>query len=97
MGSPRRCLVRIAPIANGRDAAEQRAAEVLAAGADGVVFPRVRSREDAELAAELLRAAGRGVWPEDRDGRVVGYFMGRRKRAGDPVHARRWVRRTRTG
>jgi 2-keto-3-deoxy-L-rhamnonate aldolase RhmA len=74
-GEPQTLLVRIAPIANGRDAAEQRAAEVLAAGADGVVFPRVRSREDAELAAELLRAAGRGVWPEDRDGRVVGYFM----------------------
>jgi 2-keto-3-deoxy-L-rhamnonate aldolase RhmA len=67
-------LVRIAPIAGGREAAAERVAELLRAGADGIVFPGVRSREDAELGVELLRSGGRGVWPLDPGG-VVGYFM----------------------
>jgi 2-keto-3-deoxy-L-rhamnonate aldolase RhmA len=75
VGAPKTLLVRIAPIANGRENAQARVAELLAAGADGIVFPRVRNREDAEFAVGLLRAGGRGVWPQDPAGKVVGYFM----------------------
>ena len=74
-GAPKSLLVRIAPIANGREAAQARVPELLAAGVDGIVFPGVRSRADAEFGVSLLRAGGRGVWPLDRNGAVLGYFM----------------------
>jgi 2-keto-3-deoxy-L-rhamnonate aldolase RhmA len=74
-GTGKTLLVRIAPIANGREAAQQRVTELLAAGADGIVFPHVRNREDAGFAVSLLRAGGRGVWPLDPEGKVVGWLM----------------------
>jgi 2-keto-3-deoxy-L-rhamnonate aldolase RhmA len=74
-GPSKTLLVRIAPIANGREAARQRVSELLAAGADGIVFPHVRNREDAEFAVGLLRAGGRDPWPLDPASEVLAWLM----------------------
>ena len=70
-------LVRIPPIsADGPDAARARVAEVLAAGADGVVLPHVRSPDEARQAVSFFAEAGADVWsPENPTGTVIAMLM----------------------
>jgi 2-keto-3-deoxy-L-rhamnonate aldolase RhmA len=59
-------LVRIPPIErDGEAAARERVEEILASGADGVVFPHVRGPEDARLAVSMMRDAGADLWSAD--------------------------------
>lgn len=70
-------LVRIPPIsADGADAARARVAEALAAGADGVVLPHVRSPDEARMAVGFFADAGADVWsPSNPDGTVLAMLM----------------------
>lgn len=70
-------LVRIPPISeDGADAARARVAEVLAAGADGIVLPHVRSTEEARLAVDIFEAIGADVWsPTNPGGTVIAMLM----------------------
>lgn len=70
-------LVRIPTIeAAGADSTRARVRAVLAAGADGVVIPHVRSAAEASLAAGFFREAGANVWsPANRTGTVVAMLM----------------------
>lgn len=70
-------LVRIPPIsADGAVAAQDRAMEALAAGADGIVFPHVRSVAEARQVVEFMQAAGADVWsPTNPDGTVIAMVM----------------------
>ena len=70
-------LVRIPPIsADGADATRTRVAEILAAGADGVVIPHVRDLDEARLAVSFFEEAGADVWtPSNSDGSVMAMLM----------------------
>ena len=70
-------LVRIPPIsADGEEATRQRVAEILAAGADGVVLPHVRSAQEARTAISFFAEAGADVWsPSNPDGEVIAMLM----------------------
>lgn len=59
-------LVRIPPIArDGEAQTRERVEEILAAGADGVVFPHVRGPQEATLAVSMMRDAGAELWSAD--------------------------------
>lgn len=75
--SEKTLLVRIPPIsADGPEAARERTAAALAAGADGIVYPHVRSAEEARMVVELMEAAGADVWsPSNPDGTVIAMVM----------------------
>ena len=75
--SEKSLLVRIPPIsADGAEAARARIAEALAAGADGIVLPHVRSAEEARLAVRFFEEAGADVWsPANPEGRVIAMLM----------------------
>ena len=82
LGSPtatgdKTLLVRIPPIsADGADAARARVAEALAAGADGIVLPHVRSPEEARMAVSFFEDIGADVWsPANPDGTVLAMLM----------------------
>lgn len=70
-------LVRIPPIsADGPDAARARVAEALAAGADGIVLPHVRSPEEARQAVSFFEEIGADVWsPANPGGTVIAMLM----------------------
>lgn len=70
-------LVRIPPVsADGAETTRQRVAESLAAGADGIVFPHVRSAEEARLVVSFMEEAGADVWsPTNPDGTVLAMIM----------------------
>jgi hypothetical protein len=70
-------LVRLPTIEDaGAEATRQHVAEVLAAGADGVVIPHVRDPEEARLAVSFFAEAGADVWsPENPDGSIVAMLM----------------------
>lgn len=68
-------LVRIPPIGTEPEKAEVRVAEILEAGADGVVFPHIMNRKQVDLAVQWLGKSRRGVWPLHPAGEIVGYFM----------------------
>lgn len=70
-------LVRIPPIsADGPDAARARVAEALAAGADGIVLPHVRSPEEARQAVSFFQEIGADVWsPANPQGTVIAMLM----------------------
>ncbi len=70
-------LVRIPPIsADGPEAARERTAEALAAGADGIVFPHVRDVEEAGMVVDFMEAAGADVWsPSNPGGSVLAMVM----------------------
>jgi hypothetical protein len=70
-------LVRIPPVsADGAEAARTRIRESLAAGADGIVLPHVRSPEEARLAVSFFEEIGADVWsPTNPDGTVVAMLM----------------------
>lgn len=74
---PPTLLVRIPPIStDGADAARERVAEALAAGAGGVVLPHVRSPEEAAQAVSFFEEAGADVWsPANPDGTVIAFLM----------------------
>jgi len=76
-GSRKTLLVRIPPIStDGAEVARARVAESLAAGADGIVLPHVRSAEEARLAVSFFTDVGADVWtPENPDGTVVAMLM----------------------
>ena len=73
--SPLTLLVRIPPIsADGADAARSRVAEAIAAGADGIVMPHVRSPEEARQAVSFF--AEYDVWsPMNPEGTVLVMLM----------------------
>src|SRR5215510_404834 len=68
-------LVRIPPIGAEPDKAEARVAELLNAGADGIVFPHIENKHQAELAVQWLGRSSRGLYPQKADGQIVGYLM----------------------
>ena len=65
-------LVRIPPIErDGEDAARTRVREILAAGADGVVFPHVQNPEEARAVVSFFREVGADVWsPSNPTGEI---------------------------
>lgn len=82
LGSPsavsdKTLLVRIPPIsADGDAAARERVAEALAAGADGITIPHIRSAEEARLAVSFFEDIGADVWsPSNPDGTVIVMLM----------------------
>ena len=70
-------LVRLPTIeAAGAEATRAGVAEVLAAGADGVVIPHVRDPEEARLAVSFFEEAGADVWsPANPDGTIIAMLM----------------------
>jgi glyoxylase-like metal-dependent hydrolase (beta-lactamase superfamily II)/2-keto-3-deoxy-L-rhamnonate aldolase RhmA len=68
-------LVRIPPLSEaGVDASRARVEELLAMGVDGVVFPHVRSAEEARTAISFFE--GVNVWsPDNPDGDIVVMLM----------------------
>jgi 4-hydroxy-2-oxoheptanedioate aldolase len=68
-------LVRIPPIGTEPDKAEDRVAELLDVGADGIVFPHIENKRQAELAVHWLGRSSRGLYPQKADGQIVGYLM----------------------
>lgn len=76
-GSEKTLLVRIPPIsADGADAARERVAEILAAGAQGIVLPHVRSTEEARMAVSFFTDVNADVWsPQNPDGTVLAMLM----------------------
>ncbi len=56
-------LVRIPPIErDGPEVTRSRVREILAKGADGVVFPHIRGPEEARLAVSFMTEAGADLW-----------------------------------
>ncbi len=70
-------LVRIPPIErDGAAVTRGRVEEILAAGADGVVFPHVRSPAEAALAVSLMTDAGADLWsPSNPSGDKIAMIM----------------------
>lgn len=70
-------LVRIPTIEDaGAEATRARVAEVVAAGADGIVIPHVRDPEEARLAVSFIEETGADVWsPSNPDGTFVYMLM----------------------
>ena len=68
-------LVRIPPMSEaGVEASRARVKEILAMGADGVVFPHVRSAEEARMAVSFFE--GVNVWsPANPEGEIVVMLM----------------------
>lgn len=68
-------LVRIPPMSEaGVEASRARVNELLAMGVDGIVFPHVRSAEEARTAVSFFE--GVNVWsPENPDGDIVVMLM----------------------
>lgn len=74
-GEPMDLLVRIPPMSEaGVAVSRARVQELLAMGADGVVFPHVRSAEEARMAVSFFE--GDNVWsPANPDGDIVVMLM----------------------
>ena len=75
--SDKALLVRIPPISkDGEQAARERVHAALAAGADGVVMPHVRSEAEARLAVSFFEEVNANVWsPNNLDGTVLAMLM----------------------
>jgi hypothetical protein len=75
--SQKALLVRIPPIERaGVEATRARVIEIMAAGADGVVFPHVTSPEQASLAAAMVAETGASVWsPTNPNGNKIAMIM----------------------
>ncbi len=76
-GARKTLLVRIPTIErDGVEATRTRVTEVLAAGADGVTLPHIRSVEEAKTALGFFREAKANVWsPSNPSGTVVAMLM----------------------
>jgi len=74
-GTAMELLVRIPPMSeDGVETSRERVKELLAMGADGVVFPHVRSAEEARMAVSFFE--GVNVWsPANPDGDIVVMLM----------------------
>ncbi len=74
-GAAMELLVRIPPMSEaGVETSRARVKELLAMGADGVVFPHVRSAEEARMAVSFFE--GVNVWsPDNPEGDVVVMLM----------------------
>ncbi len=70
-------LVRVPTIEDaGAEATRMRVAEVVAAGADGLVIPHVRSPEEARLAVSFIEETGADVWsPANPEGSFIYMLM----------------------
>lgn len=69
---PHPLILRIPPIRNGVAEAEAHAAEALAAGVSGIVFPHAESPEDAAVAVSVM---GDGLWPDNPSGTLLGILI----------------------
>ena len=65
-------LLRIPPIRDGHDEARDRAAQALAAGVAGIVYPHVETPEEAALAVNAL---GDAAWPGNPDGHLISLLL----------------------
>lgn len=76
-GPRKALLVRIPPISrDGLESTAARVAEILDAGADGVVFPHIRSPEEAASAVALMRETGADLWSaSNRAGNKIAMIM----------------------
>ena len=70
--APHPMLLRIPPIRDGHDEARDRAAQGLAAGVSGIVYPHVETPEEAALAVDAL---GDAAWPANPDGHLISFFL----------------------
>ena len=70
-------LVRIPPIErDGEEVTRARVREILAAGADGVVLPHIRSPAEARTAVSFFAEAGADVWsPSNPAGEILAMIM----------------------
>jgi 2-keto-3-deoxy-L-rhamnonate aldolase RhmA len=70
-------LVRIPPIERaGEEVTRARVKEILELGADGVVFPHVRSPEEARMIVGFFAAVGADVWsPMNPSGEILAMIM----------------------
>lgn len=70
-------LVRIPPIErDGEEVTRTRVREILAAGADGVVLPHIRSPAEARTAVSFFAEAGADVWsPSNPAGEILAMIM----------------------
>lgn len=76
-GSGVALLVRIPPISeDGPETARARTVEALAMGADGIVYPHVRSVEETRMVVDFMEAAGADVWsPSNPEGDAIAMVM----------------------
>ncbi|MCY4574198.1 MAG: aldolase/citrate lyase family protein [Gemmatimonadetes bacterium] len=65
-------ILRIPPIRNGVTEAEAHAAEALAAGVGGIVFPHAESAEDAAVAVSVM---GGDLWPGNSAGTLLSILI----------------------
>ncbi len=70
--APHPMLLRIPPIRDGHDEARDRAAQGLAAGVSGIVYPHVETAEEAALAVDAL---GDAAWPGSPDGHLISFLL----------------------
>ena len=70
-------LVRISPLErDGEDVTRARVREILGLGADGVVFPHVRSPDEARTVVSFFADVGADVWsPANPSGEVLAMIM----------------------
>src|SRR6185369_1648673 len=88
-GARKAVLVRIPPIGNEPAKAEQHVAQALDAGADGIVFPHIQNKQQAEWTVQWLSKSKRGLWTHSSNGELVSYLMIEAKDAVE--HAREIV------
>ena len=69
---PHPLILRIPPIRNGVAEAEAHAAEALAAGIAGIVFPHAESAEDAAVAVSVM---GDDLWPGNLAGTLLSILI----------------------
>ncbi|MGE0462443.1 MAG: aldolase/citrate lyase family protein [Vicinamibacterales bacterium] len=76
-GSRKTVIVRIPSIeSDGVEATRTRVKEVLAAGADGVTIPHIRSLDEAKTALGFFQEAKANVWsPSNPNGTVIAMLM----------------------
>ena len=70
--APHPLVLRIPPIRNGVAEAEANAAEALAAGVGGIVFPHAESAEDAGVAVSVM---GDELWPGNPSGTLLSILI----------------------
>ena len=70
--APHPLILRIPPIRNGVAEAEAHAAEALAAGVAGIVFPHAESAEDAAVAVSVM---GDDLWPGNPSGALLSILI----------------------
>jgi 2-keto-3-deoxy-L-rhamnonate aldolase RhmA len=69
---PHPVTLRIPPIREDREVALAHISEGIAAGVEGIVFPHVESRADAELA---VRSMGSRLWPISPSGDLINILL----------------------